>query len=132
MIPGEYILRKEAVQCNEGRDVNNVTVMNTGDRPIQVGSHFHFFEVNEKIYFNREDAFGRRLNIASGTAIRFEPGEEKEIELIRFGGSGIVIGFNDYVNGTTDPGNDLQRAMENHSFPEFKNVSFPAFKNLKR
>ena len=86
MIPGEYILKEESIECNVGRATVKVTVVNTGDRPVQIGSHFHFFEVNKQIEFDRERSFGMRLNIAAGTAVRFEPGEEKEIELVAFGG----------------------------------------------
>jgi urease subunit beta len=86
MIPGEYILKEGAIECNAGRDTVTITVVNTGDRPVQVGSHFHFFEVNKQMAFDRIKAFGMRLNIAAGTAVRFEPGEEKEVTLVSFGG----------------------------------------------
>jgi urease subunit beta len=108
MIPGEYILKQEPIACNDGRPTCTITVVNTGDRPVQIGSHFHFFEVNKQLAFNREPAFGMRLNIAAGTAVRFEPGEEKEIELVKLGGKGVVFGFNSLTNGTT---NDEDRAM---------------------
>jgi urease beta subunit len=77
MIPGEYILAEGNIECNVGRPIIKITVVNTGDRPVQVGSHFHFFEVNKQMQFPREKAFGMRLNITAGTAVRFEPGEEK-------------------------------------------------------
>ena len=99
MIPGEYILADEEIVCNEGRPVVNVFVTNTGDRPVQVGSHFHFFEVNKQMEFDRALAFGMRLNIAAGTAIRFEPGEEKEVALVSYGGKKIIKGFNNLVDG---------------------------------
>ena len=99
MIPGEYILADGAIACNVGKETIQVTVVNTGDRPVQVGSHFHFFEVNKQLEFNRKKAFGRRLNIAAGTAVRFEPGEEKEVSLVAFGGARNVFGFNNLVNG---------------------------------
>src|ERR1700679_513252 len=99
MIPGEYILAKGDIECNAGRPVTTLTVVNTGDRPVQVGSHFHFFEVNKQMQFDREKAFGMRLNIAAGTAVRFEPGEEKEVELVSFGGNKKVNGFNNLVDG---------------------------------
>lgn len=102
MIPGEYILKKEDIDCNVGRKTATVTVVNTGDRPVQVGSHFHFFEVNKRMKFNREKALGMRLNIAAGTAVRFEPGEEKEVELISFGGNKIIFGFNNLTNKKID------------------------------
>ena len=86
MIPGEIITAPGDIEINAGRQAVTITVANTGDRPIQVGSHFHFFEVNRALVFDRETARGRRLNIAAGTAVRFEPGEEKEILLVDFGG----------------------------------------------
>lgn len=101
MIPGEYILAQSNIECNVGRQTVKVAVANTGDRPVQVGSHFHFFEVNKQMAFDREKAFGMRLNIAAGTAVRFEPGEEKEVELVTFGGSRKVYGFNNLTNGDT-------------------------------
>jgi urease subunit beta len=99
MIPGEYILKKGSIECNVGRPVTQITVVNTGDRPVQVGSHFHFFEVNRLLQFEREKAFGMRLNIAAGTAVRFEPGEEKEVELVSFGGNKKIVGFSNLVDG---------------------------------
>lgn len=93
MIPGEYILAKGDIECNVGRITSIITVVNTGDRPVQVGSHFHFFEVNKQMELNREKAFGMRLNIAAGTAVRFEPGEEKEVELVAFGGTKKIKGI---------------------------------------
>src|SRR5215210_9039038 len=101
MIPGEYILAKEDIVCNEGRQTVKVHVVNTGDRPVQIGSHFHFFEVNKQMLFDREKAFGMRLNIPSGTAVRFEPGEEKEVGLVNFGGNKKVYGFSNLTNGDT-------------------------------
>lgn len=99
MIPGEYILKKEPIDCNVGRSTTNVAVTNTGDRPVQIGSHFHFFEVNKLMEFDREKTFGMRLNIPAGTAVRFEPGEEKEVELVSFGGAKKIVGFNNLVSG---------------------------------
>lgn len=99
MIPGEYILANGDIECNAGRANIQITVVNTGDRPVQVGSHFHFFEVNKQLELDRQKAFGMRLNIAAGTAVRFEPGEEKEVELVAFGGNKKIIGFNNLVNG---------------------------------
>jgi urease subunit beta len=99
MIPGEYILGKGDIKCNVGRTTTNVTVVNTGDRPVQIGSHFHFFEVNRQMQFEREKAFGMRLNIAAGTAVRFEPGEEKEVELVSFGGNQKIFGFSNLTDG---------------------------------
>lgn len=100
MIPGEYILKKEDIQANEGRRTAKISVINTGDRPVQVGSHFHFFEVNKSMEFFREVAFGMRLNIPAGTAVRFEPGESKEVELTTFGGENKIFGFNKLTEGS--------------------------------
>jgi urease subunit beta len=100
MIPGEYILKKEDIIANADRITVKIVVVNTGDRPVQIGSHFHFFEVNKQMEFDREKAFGMRLNIPAGTAVRFEPGEEKEIELVEFGGSKKIFGFNNLVDGS--------------------------------
>jgi urease subunit beta len=104
MKPGEYFLDEEAgeVQANTGRRTARLIVENTGDRPIQVGSHFHFFEVNSALKFDRTIAYGMRLNIAAGTAVRFEPGEEKEVSLVEFGGARVVFGHNGRVNGALD------------------------------
>lgn len=101
MIPGEYILAQGDIECNVGRPTVKITVVNTGDRPVQVGSHFHFFEINKQMEFAREKAFGMRLNIAAGTAVRFEPGEEKDVELVTFGGNRKIYGFNNLTNGNT-------------------------------
>lgn len=101
MIPGEYILKDEPVICNSDRDTVKIVVANSGDRPIQVGSHFHFFEVNRALKFDREKAFGMRLNIPAGTAIRFEPGEEKEVILVSIEGFKAVYGLNRLTEGTT-------------------------------
>jgi urease subunit gamma/beta len=86
--PGEFLLADEPIVANEGRETRTLTVANTGDRPVQIGSHFHFFEVNRALAFQRGDAFGMRLNIPAGTAVRFEPGEEREVELVALGGVG--------------------------------------------
>ena len=121
MIPGEYILAEGNIECNVGRDTINITVVNTGDRPVQVGSHFHFFEVNKQISFNREKAFGMRLNIAAGTAVRFEPGEEKEVMLVTFGGTKKIVGFNNLVDGETASATNKFAAMEKATVQNFKN-----------
>jgi len=99
MIPGEYILPGGNIECNVDRPTIKITVVNTGDRPVQIGSHFHFFEVNRLLQFERQKAFGMRLNIAAGTAVRFEPGEEKDVELVSFGGNKKIVGFSNLVNG---------------------------------
>jgi urease beta subunit len=104
MKPGEYFLdeKAESIPANPGREVTTLPVRHTGDRPVQVGSHFHFFEVNAALDFDRAAAYGKRLNIAAGTAVRFEPGEEKEVALVPFAGSRTVYGHKGYVNGTLD------------------------------
>jgi urease subunit beta len=121
MIPGEYILAQGNIECNVGRATVNVTVVNTGDRPVQVGSHFHFFEVNKQMAFDREKAFCMRLNIAAGTAVRFEPGEEKEVELVRFGGIQNIVGFSGLVNGDAVHEQAKIAAMEKARLQQFKN-----------
>jgi urease beta subunit len=121
MIPGEYILATGDIECNVGRSTIKIVVVNTGDRPVQVGSHFHFFEVNKQMEFNREKAFGMRLNIAAGTAVRFEPGEEKEVELVTFGGLKKLVGFNNLVNGETASTTSKTIALEKVTAHHFKN-----------
>lgn len=98
MIPGEFIITKGNIEINAGRKTTIVTIVNTGDRPVQVGSHFHFYEINKHMDFEREQALGMRLNIAAGTAVRFEPGEEKTVELVAFGGNKKLVGFNNLTN----------------------------------
>ena len=121
MIPGEYFLKEEPIECNVGRSTANVTVVNTGDRPVQIGSHFHFFEANRQLEFDREKAFGMRLNIAAGTAVRFEPGEEKDVELVTFGGKRQIHGFNNLVNGDTTSETVKHEAMTRLTEQGFKN-----------
>ena len=99
MHPGEYILDEGDVELNAGLPVAQVVVRNRGDRPVQMGSHYHFFEVNAALDFDRAAAYGMRLDIAAGTAIRFEPGEEKEVPLVAFAGRRAVYGHNGKVNG---------------------------------
>lgn len=118
MIPGEYKLAEGDVIANDGRREIELEIANTGDRPIQVGSHFHFFEVNRALKFDRGSAFGMRLNIPAGTAVRFEPGDSKKVKLVELGGSKRVNGLNGLTNGVADeasrPG-ALKRATE-HGF----------------
>jgi urease beta subunit len=102
VIPGEYILAPEPLIANAGRRTAQTTVGNTGDRPIQVGSHYHFFEVNRALRFPREQAFGMRLNIPAGTAVRFEPGEAKRVTLVELGGNCTVYGMNGLTGGKAD------------------------------
>lgn len=121
MIPGEIICKNKIITLNHSKTSVQLIVANLGDRPIQVGSHFHFFEVNKALSFNRGLAFGRRLNIPSGTAIRFEPGEEKTVSLIEFGGAKRIIGFNNLVNGIANADN-LEAALVKAKQHGFKNT----------
>jgi urease beta subunit len=102
MIPGEYFLAPGPIELNAGRTTRRLEVANTGDRPVQVGSHFHFFEVNRCLSFDRSAAYGMRLNVPSGTAVRFEPGDTREVELVAIGGAREVIGLNRLVEGKLD------------------------------
>ena len=99
--PGEYLLADEPIVANVGRRTAQIEVANSGDRPVQVGSHYHFFETNEALQFARDQARGMRLNVPAGTAVRFEPGETKTVELVGFGGEGFVHGYTGQVNGST-------------------------------
>jgi urease subunit beta len=99
MIPGELLTDKGEIELNTGRATVKLTVANSGDRPVQVGSHYHFFEVNEALKFERKAAYGFRLNIAAGTAVRFEPGQERSVELVALAGDRKVYGFNGKVMG---------------------------------
>ncbi|ALE05881.1 hypothetical protein AL755_11055 [Arthrobacter sp. ERGS1:01] len=114
MKPGEYILRTEPITCNAGLAAKSIEVTNRGDRPIQVGSHYHFLEVNDALEFDRTEARGFRLDIPAGTAVRFEPGDAKTINLIALSGTRDVHGFRDMVNGPLDapttPGNSGNEA----------------------
>ncbi|WP_438983681.1 urease subunit beta [Vulcanococcus sp.] len=102
LIPGELIPEPGELELNAGRPVTTLLVANTGDRPVQVGSHFHFFEVNAALEFNREAARGLRLDIPAGTAVRFEPGDSREVQLVPFAGERRIFGFNGLVNGPLD------------------------------
>jgi urease subunit beta len=111
LVPGEVVTADETVRLNPGRETTTVTVANTGDRPAQVGSHFHFAEVNSALEFDREAAVGMRLNIAAGTAVRFEPGEETTVELVTFGGNKRLQGMNGLMSGSDDdPAALIERA----------------------
>lgn len=99
MLPGELIPAPGHIEINAGRPTVRITVANTGDRPIQVGSHYHFYETNAALRFDRDKTRGFRLNIASGTAVRFEPGQEREVELVAYDGERAVYGFNAKVMG---------------------------------
>jgi urease beta subunit len=102
MIPGEYFLKSDPIELNAGRPTKRIEVSNRGDRPIQVGSHFHFFEVNRWLFFDRQAAYGMRLNIPAGTAVRFEPGDTREVELVAIGGTRDIVGLNRLVEGRLD------------------------------
>jgi len=102
MIPGEYLLADGEIELNEGLQTQSLSVANTGDRPIQVGSHYHFAETNPALDFDRAAARGFRLNIAAGTAVRFEPGQTREVELVALTGARRVVGFNQHVMGDLD------------------------------
>ena len=99
MIPGEYLFDGPPIELNAGRPTVTLSVNNTGDRPVQIGSHFHFFEVNRALRFDRAQAFGMRLNVPAGTAVRFEPGDEKRVTLVEVGGSRQLFGLNALTEG---------------------------------
>jgi urease beta subunit len=121
MIPGEYILAEPDIVANAGREMIELTVINTGDRPIQVGSHFHFFEANKALSFDRRQAFGKRLNIPAGTAVRFEPGDDKVVKLVKLGGTATVRGLNGLTDGSTDA-SAADAAVERADARGFANV----------
>jgi len=121
MIPGEYILANGDIIANIGKRTDSVTVINTGDRPVQVGSHFHFFETNKQLLFDRAKAYGMRLNIAAGTAVRFEPGEEKDVILVELSGNKRIAGFNNLVDGNLEENRD--KALAKSEALNFKNTA---------
>ena len=114
MIPGQYYISDEPITANRNRSTRKIIVKNTGDRPIQVGSHIHFFEANKALEFIRANSYGYHLNIPAGTSVRFEPGDTREIDLVEFGGKRIVFGFSGLVNGDLNTMRDtaLKRAAE--------------------
>lgn len=122
MIPGEYFIHNEYIILNSNRDKIQLQVANTGDRPVQIGSHFHFFEVNKCLLFARNKAFGMRLNIPSGTTVRFESGEEKEIELVSIGGEKIIHGLNDLTAGSVNDKETFMNAVLKSKILGFKGV----------
>lgn len=111
LIPGEFLLAAEPIQANVGRATHTLDVTNTGDRPVQVGSHFHFFEVNRALQFDRAASFGMRLNIPSGNAVRFEPGQTHTVTLVALGGKGLVIGLNRLTEGSVRTSTQRQKAI---------------------
>ena len=121
MIPGEYFLSDDTITANVGKSTTSLSVKNTGDRPIQVGSHTHFFEINKALDFPREKSYGCHLNIPSGTSVRFEPGETREIELTEFGGKKIVYGFSGLVNGSLEE--KQKEAFKKATEKGFKGIS---------
>lgn len=102
MKPGEIIVKRTEIEVNRGHNATILDVKNTGDRPIQVGSHYHFFEANPALQFKREKAYGKRLDIPAGAAVRFEPGDEKEVQLVEYSGKRRIFGFHGEVNGPID------------------------------
>lgn len=122
VIPGEFIIDDGEITLNDGKETLKITITNTADRPIQVGSHYHLFEVNKMLDFDRKLAFGYRLDIPSGTAIRFEPGESKEVSIVKIGGNRIGLGLNDLVQGSFDDENVKQKAIEKAKQLGFKGV----------
>lgn len=121
-IPGEVIVDDGEIIINEGKESVEIEVTNTADRPIQVGSHFHFFEVNKALDFDRKSAYGMRLDILSGTAVRFEPGETKKVSLIKIGGNRIGYGLNSLVQGEMDNETIKRMAFERAEISGFKGV----------
>ena len=120
MIPGEYFLSEKPIVANAGKSTITINVRNTGDRPIQVGSHTHFFETNKSLEFPREKSYGHHLNIPAGTSVRFEPGETKQVELTEFGGKKIVFGFAGLVNGK----------LEERKEDAFRNAAKKGFRGM--
>ena len=120
LIPGEIITEDGDIEINKGKEAFPLTVTNTADRPVQVGSHFHFFEVNKALSFNRAAAYGMRLDIPAGTAVRFEPGESKEVSLIPIGGSRTGYGLNDLVCGNIDDRETMAAALKKAEKSGFK------------
>jgi len=120
--PGELIVEEGEIELNAGRRKVNLRVVNTGDRPVQIGSHYHFFEVNKALDFDRATAFGMRLDIAAGTAVRFEPGQEKEVTLTAFGGRKLLSGLNALANGSADDPNVKSAAIERARTAGFRGV----------
>jgi urease subunit gamma/beta len=123
-MPGCYRLAQEGIEINVGRATAQVVVRNMGDRPIQIGSHFHFFEVNPELDFDRIAAFGFRLDIPAGTTIRFEPGDERTVDLVAFGGERRVEGLNGLTDGDLDDPEVKRRAVARAAAEGFKGVQY--------
>jgi urease beta subunit len=122
MIPGEYLFDGGPLELNAGRPTCTVQVTNTGDRPVQVGSHFHFFEVNRALVFDRQAAYGMRLDLPAGTAVRFEPGDIKTVQLVALGGTRQVYGGSALVMGPLDDPSVRQRSLERMQQANFGNT----------
>jgi urease subunit beta/urease subunit gamma/beta len=122
-IPGEWLLCEEPIEINAGRRKRRLSVRNTGDRPIQIGSHFHFFEVNRALEFDRPAALGMRLDVPSGQSIRFEAGDEREVELVQLGGSGRVIGFSNLLDGSASAAWKAERAVARAAARDFSTTT---------
>ena len=124
MKPGEYLLDEpdSVIEANVGRATATILAQHTGDRPIQVGSHYHFFEVNRALAFDRAAAYGMRLNIPAGTAIRFEPGDEKEVQLVAFAGDRLIYGHNGLVAGPLDESGQKDDALQSLAQKGFANI----------
>lgn len=120
MIPGEYILKDDPIVCNPNQESMTLQVTNTGDRPVQVGSNFHFFEVNKFLKFDREKAFGKRMDILAGTAKRFEPGETMEVQLIDLNGDKIAFGASNLTKGDTKNEEVKTKALKKMTTLKFK------------
>ncbi|RML88208.1 Urease subunit gamma/beta, partial [Pseudomonas savastanoi] len=118
--PGEILSPDSDIQLNSGRPTATLRAINTGDRPVQIGSHYHFFEVNKALDFPRETAFGMHLDIPAGTAVRFEPGELREVQLVQFGGTGDIHGFSGLTNGNLHDPACKQTALERARAQHFK------------
>ncbi len=123
MIPGEYVLDGDPIELNAGRLTATLEVTNTGDRPIQIGAHFHFFEVNRALVFDREAAWGMRLDLPAGTAVRIEPGETKKVELVALGGQRRVYGGNALVMGKLDDADCRKKSLKRLQSGKFGNTS---------
>lgn len=128
MMPGEYFLKDEPIEINVGRRTVKLKVSNTGDRTIHIGSHYHFFEVNKALDFDRVAAMGMRLNIMAGTTTRFEPGDTREVELVEFAGWRRAIGFGGLVEGSMTSRTNLAEAIERARLLGYKGVGAPSEK----
>ena len=118
MVPGEIITNKNFIELNKGKETKQLKVSNLGDRPIQVGSHFHFFEVKKFLSYNRQESYGMHLDIPSGTSIRFEPGEEKTVQLVAFGGRKRIYGLNNLTCAQINE-NTLSKSLFNAKIKKF-------------